>query len=153
MLLKNVLQGGPKQFLTAAPAATVEEVMGLFIDKNLCCLPVVEEEGKPVGMIMGQDILSAIRKAKGDYAGLKVKDVMRAIPVEGKMDDDTAFIADLMEKKNVCHIPVVKGEKMVGFFSLHDIYRMRMKDMEAEIRTLSGMLSKRDKSGDYDTFG
>jgi predicted transcriptional regulator len=152
MLLRNVLQGRPQQLLTLAPAAPIEEVMGLFVEKNLCCLPVVEAEGKPVGMIKGLDILSAIRRAKGDYTGLKVKDVMRAISVEGKLDDDTAFIANLMEKKNICHIPVVKGEKMVGFFSLQDIYRMRMEDMEAEIHTLTDMLNKRDKSGDYDSF-
>ena len=152
MILKNVLEGRTMHFVTTYPSAAVDEALNLIIDNNLCCLPVVDNGGKPVGIVSGLDILTAIHRSKGDFASLKVKDIMKAIAVVGKMDDDAASIMNIMEKQNIHHIPVVSNGNMVGFISLKNIYRTTMKQLEVEVHYLTGMLDKRDKSGDYDSF-
>lgn len=151
MLLKEALEGKSKQIDTANPSTAIHEVMDLLIEKNLCCLPVVDDEGRPVGIVSDLDILSAIHRVKGDYASLKVKDVMKAVSVVGKPDDDAAHVIDLLEKGNINYIPVVRSEKVIGLVSLQDIYRKSIKSMETEIRYLADMLHKRDKTGDYDS--
>jgi CBS domain-containing protein len=150
MLLKDALDSGIKQTMTTTAPAPLSDIIDLFINKNFCCVAVVDDEGRPVGIINDLDVMAAIHKVKGDYASLKAKDIMKNIPFTGRPDDDVADIIERMEKANLRFIPVVKGEKMIGLLSLQNIYRSRMKNMETEIRYLMDMLNKRDKSGDYD---
>jgi CBS domain-containing protein len=151
MLLKKVLEGKQKQLVSVGPATPIPDAIGRFIENTTCCVPVVDNEGKPVGILTDMDILETIQRTKGDFTSLKVKDAMKPVPIIGNPDDDDMQIAELMEKDNVRYVPMVKDGKVTALISLQDIYRTRIKNMATEIRYLSDMLYQRDKSGDYDT--
>ncbi|UCD94165.1 MAG: CBS domain-containing protein [Candidatus Zixiibacteriota bacterium] len=151
MLLKKVIEGKPKQVATVAPSTPIPEAIGLFVENTVCCLPVVDKEGKPIGILADMDVLETIQRAGAGFESLKVKDAMKPVPIVGNPDDEDVHIAERMEKDKIRHVPVVKEGKVIAVITLKDIYGTRIKNMATEIRYLTDMLYQRDKSGDYDT--
>jgi len=126
---------------------TVEELARVFVEKNVTGVPVVDPDGKLLGMVTENDLIS--RKKK-----LHIPTVMRLfdafIPLEGsetmekeikkmsatqagdictrdlvtvKEDASLEEIATIMSEQGVHHLPVVRGEELVGVIDQHDVIK------------------------------
>jgi predicted transcriptional regulator len=71
--------------------------------------------------------------------------------VVGLPEDDLSYIAGMMAKNVIRHVPILDGEKMVGLISQRDISNSYVEKMEFENRYLNlymDSLHRRDQSGD-----
>lgn len=148
MQVKTLLESKPKQIVSSNPLTSIDEAMGLLITNNIGCLPVVDDENMLVGILSDKDIFARIYQTKGNYQSLKVEDVMTTNLIVGLPSDDIEYIAGVMEKNSIRHVPIVDGEQLIGLISLRDIVRTQTVAREVENRYLMDMLEKRDKSGD-----
>lgn len=148
MQVKTLLESKPKQIVSSNPLTSIDEAMGLLITNNIGCLPVVDDENMLVGILSDKDIFARIYQTKGNYQSLKVEDVMTTNLIVGLPSDDVEYIAGVMEKNSIRHVPIVDGEQLIGLISLRDIVRTQTVAREVENRYLMDMLEKRDKSGD-----
>lgn len=148
MQVKTLLESKPKQIVSSNPLTSIDEAMGLLITNNIGCLPVVDDEDMLVGILSDKDIFARIYQTKGNYQSLKVEDVMTTNLIVGLPSDDVEYIAGVMEKNSIRHVPIVDGEQLIGLISLRDIVRTQTVAREVENRYLMDMLEKRDKSGD-----
>lgn len=151
MLVKALLASKPKEIVTARPSTSIDEAMELLISKGIGCLPVVDQEEKLVGILSDKDIFKKIHETKGQYHSLKVEDVMSTELIIGVPDDDITYIAGVMDKNWIRHIPVLEGETLVGLVSLRDIIKTQTKNVDIENRYLNLYMEfthRRDKSGD-----
>ncbi len=151
MLVKTLLENKPREIISAKPSTTVDQAMDLLIQNNIGCLPVIDDDGQLAGIVSDKDIFKKIHKTGGDYHSLKVKDVMTTELIIGLPDDDISYIAGIMDKNWIRHVPIVEAEEVVGLVSLRDIIRSQTNNTEIENRYLNmymDMLHRRDKSGD-----
>ena len=148
MQVKTLLESKPKQIVSSNPLTSIDEAMGLLITNNIGCLPVVDDEDMLVGILSDKDIFARIYKTKGNYQSLKVEDVMTTDLIVGLPSDDIEYIAGVMEKNSIRHVPIVDGKQLIGLISLRDIVKTQTVAREVENRYLIDMLEKRDKSGD-----
>ncbi|MCK4574721.1 MAG: CBS domain-containing protein [candidate division Zixibacteria bacterium] len=148
MSVKAILESKSKQVITARPSTSVEAAMELLIANGISCLPVVGEDDRLIGMISDRDIFAKIHQTRGDYHALKVEHLMTTDLIIGLPDDEIAYIAGVMEKNWIRHVPIVEGERVIGVVSQRDIARTRAQTAELENRYLMAMMDKRDKSGD-----
>lgn len=148
MLVKTMLERKPKEVITASVTTTIDEAMDLLIKNQIGCLPIVDREKKLIGIISDKDIFEKIHKTKGQYHNLTVEDLMKTELIVGLPDDDVDYIAGIMEKNYIRHVPIVDGDRVVGMISLRDLHKTYVKNKEVETRYLMDMLEKRDKSGD-----
>jgi CBS domain-containing protein len=148
MLVKTMLENKPKEVLTTSVSTTIDEAMGLLIEHQIGCLPVIDANQKLIGIISDKDIFEKVHQTKGQYQDLKVEDLMKTELIVGLPDDDIDYIAGLMDKNYIRHVPIVDGDTVVGMVSLRDIHKTYVKNKEIETRYLMDMLEKRDKSGD-----
>ncbi|UCE23391.1 MAG: CBS domain-containing protein [Candidatus Zixiibacteriota bacterium] len=148
MLVKALLENKSKEVITAAPKTSIDEAMGILIEKKIGCLPVVDDNKKLIGIISDKDIFEKVYQTKGKYEKLTVEDLMKTELIVGLPDDDINYIAGIMEKNWIRHVPIVDGDNVIGMVSLRDIHRNYVKAKELENRYLMDMLEKRDKSGD-----
>ena len=148
MLVKALLEQKPKEIITATAETTIDEAMGLLIENRIGCLPVVDNNKKLVGIISDKDIFEKLHQTKGKYETLKVEDLMKTELIVGLPDDDINYIAGIMDKNWIRHVPIVDGENVIGMVSLRDIHKNYVKAKELESRYMMDMLEKRDKSGD-----
>ena len=61
-LNKRVHQIMTRKPITLGRDATVEEAVDLFLTKNISCIPVVDAEFKPVGIVSWKDVIRALAK-------------------------------------------------------------------------------------------
>jgi CBS domain-containing protein len=78
-------------------------------------------------------------------------DVMTSEIMIGLPSDDINYIASVMEKNWIRHVPIVEDEKIVGLVSLRDIIKTLAASTDIENRYLSMYmdgLHSRDRSAD-----
>jgi len=132
--------------LTFGPDDEVEQAMRKLLDRNIDAAPVVDADGKVVGLLSNGDLIvqeselhfptlltflggtfefghkhfeEELRRALGS----KVSEVMSTSPIVCKDDDTIERAATLMHEHDVSRLPVVNDERLVGIVSRNDVLR------------------------------
>lgn len=151
MLVKALLEEKSREIITTRPTATVDEVMEVLIEKNIGCLPVLDNSGKLIGIVSDKDIFRRIHETKGNYHSLTVQDVMSSEVIVGLPTDDLSYVAGLMDKNWIRHVPIVSDGELVGLVSQRDINHALNANTQIENRYLNLYMDsfhRRDRSGD-----
>lgn len=151
MLVKTHLEDKPKTLVTANPTTTIDDAMDLLISNKIGCLPVVDDNDQLLGIISDKDIFQKIYEKKTEYMSLKVADMMTTDLIVGLPEDELNYIAGVMDKNWIRHVPIVKEDQLVGLISLGDIIRTQTEHAQIENRYLklyTDGLGLRDKSAD-----
>jgi CBS domain-containing protein len=127
-----------RRVVSVRPEATVLEAVRLMLDNHISGLPVIDTNGKLVGIVTEGDFLRRAetgtqRKRSRwlellagpgtlaeDYIhahGRKVDEVMTSDPVTISEDTPLEEVVRLMERRRVKRLPVVRGNSVVGIVS------------------------------------
>ncbi|MFH1894141.1 MAG: CBS domain-containing protein [Candidatus Zixiibacteriota bacterium] len=151
MRVSTLLESKPREVITVSSSTSVDDAMDKLISNNIGCLPVVDDEGNLIGIVSDKDIFAKIHETKGDYHNLTVNDVMEKAVIVGLLSDDISYIASIMDKNWIRHVPIVEEDSLVGLVSLRDILKANTQTTAIENRYLrqhlDGMHS-RDRSAD-----
>lgn len=112
MLAKDIMT---REVTTVNPDLTIHELAKTFAQHNISGAPVIDENGKLIGVVSDGDILSKKGERVGSLMSKQIISVAEDVPVE--------TIADLMVANRINRVPVVNGEKLVGIVSRADIIR------------------------------
>ena len=109
-----------KDVVTVCPKTKVKEAIQLMVGKEVSGLPVVDEEGKVVGLLTEADVLAA--RANQNVESAMTKRVTKATP-----DDTIKSIAETLKKRKIKRVPVVdqKG-KLVGVVARRDVLATKL---------------------------
>jgi CIC family chloride channel protein len=86
-------------------------------------MPIIDDDGKVIGILTIIDILRAIKDNKNIDA-LKAKDIMTRNPIVIEQGTDILEIIDIMDKKGIEMVPVIETEndnRIIGIVSRKDI--------------------------------
>ncbi len=139
-----------KDFMTSAPVTigqteTVEAAVKLMEQHQISGLPVVDKQGRLVGILSEGDLL--VREAPlqtplymtllgsiiyfespahfhqhmKKALGMLVQDAMTANPVTTGPEVSLSHAAQLMLERKVNRLPVVDGNQLVGILTRHDL--------------------------------
>jgi CBS domain-containing protein len=124
--------------ITIEPDADVKTAAKTMLEKGISALPVVDKNGKLVGIISEGDLIrrtEAGTEAKASWwlrllsdnetlaskfvkaHGMRVADVMSGDVVTATPDTSLAEIAGLLEKNRIKRVPIMKDGKPVGVVS------------------------------------
>jgi CBS domain-containing protein len=151
MLVRTLLESKPREIITTRAETSIDEAMELLITHKISCLPVLDTDGNLSGIVSDKDIFKKIYETKGQYHSLTVGDVMTEALIVGLPSDDIAYIAGIMDKNWIRHVPIVDGDKLIGLVSQGDIITMQAEHHEIENRYLNLYiqgLGVRDKSSE-----
>jgi CBS domain-containing protein len=136
MQVKELLNQKGRDVIVTTPQATIEEVMGLLIDRKISCLPVMDGTNRLVGIISDKDIFRRVYTDKAEYLSRSVSDLMTTDVIVGVPEDGLGYIAGLMTQNRIRHVPIVEGEQVVGLISVGDIVKTQMENIKIENRYL-----------------
>ncbi len=109
-----------KKVIRIDASMTAVEVARLIVKHEVEGFPVTEN-GKPIGIITGWDLLTKV-VAKGlNPNKVKVKEFMTSSPITCSPEDSVLEVAKLMIKQGIKRVPVVKNNKVVGIFTPYDV--------------------------------
>jgi CIC family chloride channel protein len=113
---------------TVAASDTLEKARERFLAGHHHARPIVEDDGRCVGMVTESDLLA---DGNGDSAGtvgqLFGGDVVSVAP-----DDSVLDALQRMLDETVDHVPVVDGDRLVGICTRTDVLRARQRGLAAE---------------------
>jgi len=101
---------------TTSAEASVQEVAQLLSRKNISGVPVIDKDGKMIGIVTEADIIGKV-----DREGLRAADIMS--PEIIAVDEETRVgeIAMLLTEHRIKRVPVVQHGKRVGIVCRADI--------------------------------
>jgi CBS domain-containing protein len=142
-----------KKVITLKSSQTVSEAVGELAEHGISGAPVLDEEGKLVGMLTEQDIIGALKtrskhiemvypslsvlsvafvekddiketlEAFGEIAATKIEDIMVRPPIYAEKGTDLAKVVELMSLRDINRLPVMESGKLVGIVSRADIIK------------------------------
>lgn len=132
--------------VTIGPKATVGEAAQKMLDNKISCLPVVNEEGRLVGMLTHSDFglhrkfmpladnlytlfgswasPETIEQAVKAVSSKSVESVMVHPVVTVGEDDSIAKVAEVMAHKGVNRVPVMRDHQVIGIITRHDLLKL-----------------------------
>ena len=108
--------------ITVRAETTVDEALGLMLQKNVSGLPVVDDENHVVGIISQFDLLKPLY----DQLQLTSTSVTRYMSSKVHTVNEDDFLIDVAQvfiTYPIRRVPVVKDGKLVGVISRRDIVR------------------------------
>lgn len=130
--------------VTVTPRETVWHVVELLADERIGAVPVLDGE-RIVGLMSERDLISALRTNGAAVLEWTVDRVMTS-PVFTVAPDTTVLVAlSLMTRRRVRHLPVVEGDRVVGFVSIGDLVKSRLDQIEQEAGAMRAYIQ-----GDYE---
>ena len=108
--------------VTITPDSSVLEAAKKMASLGIGALPVVDEEGRLIGIFTERDLLQRVVAVERDARATRVADVMTPNPVTVKPEDPVDQARRLMAKIKARHLPVVDDTgRLVGIVSIRDI--------------------------------
>ena len=101
-----------KQVGTLAPGAAVIDAAAILMEKGVRALPVVES-GEVVGVVSQIDIIEALTEVSG-LRNMAAKEYMQNSVITVDHGVGVAQARRMMLDKNISHIPVTRGGRLVG---------------------------------------
>lgn len=144
MLAKDIMN---KSVIAVQKDATIEEVARILTEHNVSGAPVVNAEGKMVGIVTEGDLLhketnprapfflnilgafiyiSGVERYREDFkklAATRVSEMMTTKVFTVSENTEIEQVAALMVNHNIKRVPVVEKDALVGIISRADIVR------------------------------
>lgn len=131
------------QAVVAQPGTAFKEIARLLDEYGITAVPVVDEEGRPLGVVSEADLL---RRHTGGTASDTAEGLMTSPAVVARPDWSAVAAARVMEERHIKRLPVVDGTgRLVGVVSRSDLLQLflrRDRSIQEEIveDVLSGTL-------------
>ena len=125
---------GPKTF-TIRPEQAIRHALTLLDQHNVGALVVVDEAGKPRGIISERDIVREAARNEQVFSKA-VSEIMTKEVIVGAPHDDLISVGNTMTEKRIRHLPVVDKGILVGIVTLGDVVRAQRDQYRGEVDTL-----------------
>ena len=121
--------------LTIAPHVPVPEAHQIMRDNNIRRLPVVNDQGRLIGIISNEDVINASPSPATSLSiweinylinKLQVREIMTEEVITVKVTDTIEKAARLMADHKIGGLPVLDQEQVVGVITETDLFKLFM---------------------------
>lgn len=109
-----------KNFNTINVNDSIDKALELMQELRVNGMPVVDNNGSLVGMIVKADIYRFMIHP-GHYVSCPVEWVMSKSVILAQADEDLAVVAKRLRKNDIISMPIVDNDKIVGVISIEDL--------------------------------
>jgi CBS domain-containing protein len=118
---------------------SVAEVARFMAENNIGAVPVVEEN-RLVGVFSERDVITRVISKGLDPSATRLSDVMTTTIVVANADESYESCLKKMQKAHCRHLPVVSGDRLIGFVSLRDLLMMDLNEKEQNLEYLQSYI-------------
>ena len=138
--VSSLLSQKPAQIWSIGPSFTVFEAISLMAEKNIGALPVVED-GRLQGILSERDYTRKVILHGRVSRETRVGDIMATGLVTVSPSDSVQKCMLLMTEHHVRHLPVMDGDRMVGFISIGDVVNWTIATQKNAIEDLTNFVT------------
>ena len=134
MFISDALKMKGTEVVAIAPDNSIVETARKLKGRGIGAVVVLNDVGDLVGLISERDIVHAIAMHAERALDMHVRDVMTTKVVTCKPNDTVNEAKAVMVEHAFRHLPVVENDELKGLVSISDVVKLRMKELERQIR-------------------
>ena len=151
-----------RSLVTTGPFTLAKEAAVLLVDNGFTTLPVVDADGRLVGVVTEADILAdriAVDPRSLVHSDWPVHPASAPAPTVGAVmttdviargpNADAAELAHVMLERHLRAIPIVDGDRLVGIATRRDLLRTIARDDAAIVKDVRHHLERCFNRGDW----
>ncbi len=129
------------QILAVSPSSTVLDALRLMAERNVGAALVVEHD-RLVGIVTERDYARKVALAGKRSSDTEVRDVMtsQVITIDPTWTAEQCLA--LMDEKQIRHLPVLEGERLVGVVSIRDAVRAVVDEQRFAIQQMENYITR-----------
>jgi CBS domain-containing protein len=131
MTIRAILQTKGEGILSISADASVADAVALLASKRIGAVPVMEA-GRVRGIFSERDVIYGLAREGSGLLEKRVSEVMVSPAITTTPDSPVLAALSLMTMRRIRHLPVIDGDKTVGFVSIGDLVKYRIEKIEAE---------------------
>ncbi|MFD1949143.1 CBS domain-containing protein [Sphingomonas arantia] len=135
MTIARMMRGRDGDVVAVQVDTTVRAVVALLAERRIGAVPVMDGE-RVVGILSERDLVHCLAAEGAAVIDRTAESVMTAPPITVTGDMPVLAALSLMTRRRIRHLPVMEGERMVGFVSIGDLVKHRIDGIEAEAAAL-----------------
>jgi CBS domain-containing protein len=120
--VRDLIRKKGQQIYSVGPEASVYEALQLMAEKNTGAVMVMEDS-KVAGILSERDCIRKLELAGRTAAGTKVSEIMTSKVLYVDAGQSLEECMAVMIDKNIRHLPVYDGERMLGLISVRDVLK------------------------------
>jgi CBS domain-containing protein len=139
--VEDLLAAKGPEVWSVSPQASVGESLKVMAEKDVGALLVIEGE-KLVGVFSERDYAREAGRAGSVFEGASVGELMskRVLYVQPKAKIEECMA--LMTEKHVRHLPVLRGERIVGIVTIGDVVKEVVSKQRFDIQQLTRYITQ-----------
>lgn len=131
--------------ITIKPTDTIEALSRRLREARIGAA-IVSSNGQTIdGVISERDIAYGLSVNESDLRTLAVSALMTKAVITCSPADAVASIASTMLARNVRHLPVLEGTRLVGMISIRDVLNSRVDELQRQTNMLRAVASEADR--------
>lgn len=120
--VRDMIRKKGYEVFTIEPEATVFEALNVMAEHNIGAL-LVMSEGEIRGIVSERDCIRKVELMGRNVRDAKISDIMTSDVITVEADQPLEECMGLMIDKNIRHLPVCEGKKLLGVVSVRDVLR------------------------------
>jgi CBS domain-containing protein len=132
MQVRDVLRAKGGRVVSIEPGAKVSEAVARLVQNNIGSLPVVDADGRLLGMFSERDVLRGFHNRGEGFCHTAVSDAMTPNPVTCGPDDDVDDVMGKMSERRIAKVPVIDDARLVGIVSVGDVIKVMYDKVHSE---------------------
>ncbi len=136
MKVRDLLETKGKDIVSIDIGSSVEDAIRAMHSRKISAI-MVTDQGKTLGIFTERDVVRCYIASGGkSFHDVAVKDHMISDLIVAVPDDDLDNVMSTMVEKNIRHLPVIEGSRVIGMLSIRDIIQTHVTKLTSEIHYL-----------------
>jgi len=141
----DILEIKGSTVITIKPTETMAALSQRLRERRIGAA-IVSGNGQSVdGVISERDIAYGLSVHKGELHAMPVSALMTKAVITCSPDDNLGIVASTMLSRNVRHLPVLDGNRLIGMVSIRDVLNFRVDQLQRETGALRAFVSQTDR--------
>ena len=136
MHIADILKNKGARVLMVRPADTIETLAKRLRDNGVGAMIVSEKGVIADGIISERDVAHGLATHGAAVLSMPVSRLMTRIVITCAPQDLVSYVARVMTRERIRHLPVKDDGHIVGLVSIGDILKHRLEDMQLETSVL-----------------
>jgi CBS domain-containing protein len=141
MRISDVLRGKGTQVATVAATVPIRQLVTMLGDRNIGAA-VVTEHDRVVGIVSERDVVRRLRDLGTGLLAATVGDIMTANVFTCSPEDSVDHIAEVMTRRRIRHVPVLRDGRLAGIVSIGDVVKSRISELESDREQLESYIAQ-----------
>ncbi|HYK66145.1 MAG TPA: CBS domain-containing protein [Patescibacteria group bacterium] len=134
--VSSVLKHKGHEVVTVTPDQTVARVVRLLAQNRIGALPVINPDGRLIGIISERDIIRGMAEHADAVFALPAERLMTREVRTCTSEDQLVDLMEVMTLQRFRHLPVIENGALHGIVSIGDVVKQRLEEVQTEAEQL-----------------